>query len=390
MTNTATEAGAAPAQSSGGLPRIGAAALVVGHCAGLIDLVALPVWVGALVARFGFSPKEGGALVTLFLLGAVLASVLTARAFTRLPRKTLTVAGYAVAMICFLLASQQTAFGPLAALHLVGGLANGMALSLVHGSMGRAANPHRLFAIAGAGLGLTGVIFMGAVPSLLEAKGGHVIFLAFGVIMGVATLASLLAFPRLPDVVRTERSAPRVSLAPGVLAVVAGVSLMTFNQTMVFSFVEVIAHARDYAPQAIVATLIVMGIVNFVGPAPLAALLEKRLPARGVVLTGPALQAVLAMTLTFATAFAVWAPVATIYVGVQIFTHTFAFGLLARMDPTGRAVAATPAMLMTGSAFGPIVGGLLLETFSIHALGLMAVLIAALAITAFARGTRHA
>ena len=31
----------------------GATALVVAHCAGMIDLVALPVWVGALVERCG-------------------------------------------------------------------------------------------------------------------------------------------------------------------------------------------------------------------------------------------------------------------------------------------------------------------------------------------------
>lgn len=39
-----------------------------------------------------------------------------------------------------------------------------------------------------------------------------------------------------------------------------------------------------------------------------------------------------------------------------IFTHTFAFGLIARLDPSGRATAGTPAMLMVGSAVAPLVG----------------------------------
>ena len=39
-----------------------------------------------------------------------------------------------------------------------------------------------------------------------------------------------------------------------------------------------------------------------------------------------------------------------------IFTHTFAFGLIARQDPSGRATAGTPAMLMVGSAVAPLVG----------------------------------
>jgi len=48
-----------------------------------------------------------------------------------------------------------------------------------------------------------------------------------------------------------------------------------------------------------------------------------------------------------------------VIVGAQIFTHPFAVGLLATMDRLGRVVAATPAMLMIGSALGPVVGGAL-------------------------------
>jgi hypothetical protein len=45
---------------------------------------------------------------------------------------------------------------------------------------------------------------------------------------------------------------------------------------------------------------------------------------------------------------------ASVFAAVMIFTHTFAFGLLARLDLSGRAMAATPAMLMIGAAIGPI------------------------------------
>ena len=36
----------------------GRIALMVAHCAGMVDLVALPVWVGALIAQYGFSPRR--------------------------------------------------------------------------------------------------------------------------------------------------------------------------------------------------------------------------------------------------------------------------------------------------------------------------------------------
>ena len=73
---------------------------------------------------------------------------------------------------------------------------------------------------------------------------------------------------------------------------------------------------------------------------------------------------------------------------MQIFTNVFAFGLLARLDPTGRAVAATPAMLMIGAALGPVVGGTLGQTLGFGALGIAAVIVAAVSVGFFAKASR--
>jgi predicted MFS family arabinose efflux permease len=67
----------------------------------------------------------------------------------------------------------------------------------------------------------------------------------------------------------------------------------------------------------------------------------------------------------------------------MIFTHTFAFGLLSRLDSSGRAVAATPAMLMAGSAIGPIAGGTLVKYYGYGSLAVAAVLIATAAVACF-------
>ena len=48
--------------------RRGRIALMVAHCAGMVDLVALPVWVGTLIAHYGFDPQQAGGLATLFLV----------------------------------------------------------------------------------------------------------------------------------------------------------------------------------------------------------------------------------------------------------------------------------------------------------------------------------
>src|SRR5205085_8090239 len=105
--------------------RGGRAALMVAHCAGMVDLVALPVWVGTLMARYGFDPQQAGALATLFLAGAVTASLWVARRFQRVQGRWLAPAAYAAAAILFLACATTRQFGALAALHLAGGVAAG-------------------------------------------------------------------------------------------------------------------------------------------------------------------------------------------------------------------------------------------------------------------------
>jgi len=358
------------------------AALAVGHVVGMIDLVALPVWVGALVERYGFQPQQAGALLTLFLLGAVLASTLISRWFDRLNQRVVAVAGFAAAGIAFYLASLQTGFGQLAALHGLAGLSVGCALSMVHGTLGRTADPHRNYAIANIALGFFALVFLGGVPQLMIGFGAPVLFQIFAAVMGIAALVSLRWFVN-PAPVRSEARGGRMSGA--VWLTILGVCLMTFNQSMVFSFVEVIGGARGFSREAVLGTLLGLGIVNFIIAGPAAAILEHRLPAFAVVRAGPVVQAIFAVIVTSVAIFPVWAVVAAFFVAVQIFTHTFAFGLLAKMDQTGKSVAATPAMLMIGAALGPIVGGALGQNFGYGALGVAAVIVAGLSFLAFSR-----
>lgn len=363
----------------------GTAALVIAHCAGMIDLIALPVWVGALVERFGFTPQEAGSIVTLFLFGAFFASVMVAPRLNRLNQRLVAAIGYGAAALAFFVASTVSAFLPLLALHLVAGLSIGTALSMVHGTMGRAENPHRLFALAGLAIGFFGIVLLGAIPQLLIVRGGAVLFQIFALVMAIASLASAVLFLN-PVALEEQASVP---LSRAAWFTIFGISFMTFNQSMVFSFVEVIGKSRGFDAGSVLAVLIALGIVNLVLPSPLAAVLQKRVPASLVVRVGPMVQAVLALVVTSATVFTVWAPAAAVFVAVQIFTHTFAFGLLAKLEPSGRAVAATPAMLMIGAALGPIIGGALGENFGFSALGMAAVGVAAISILFFTKA-KHA
>jgi predicted MFS family arabinose efflux permease len=352
----------------------GRIALMVAHCAGMVDLVALPVWVGTLISKFGLDPQQAGALATLFLAGAVLASLVVAPRLDRLPGRWVAVAGFGVAALAFLFLSTTRQYGAMCALHALAGFSAGSALSVTHGTIARSPRPHRLFALVGIALGAFGIVFMGATPQIVAAVGGPALFVVFGGVMVVATLVSAVSFPAL-DASAPQRQATRARIAGPVWFGIVGIGAMALVQAMSFSFLERVGADRGFGLAAVTAVLVATGVVNLL-PAGLAALLEKRLVARHVLMAGPLLQAALVMVVMNADTFAPYAAAGAVLVAVMVFVHTFAFGLLARLEPTGRALAATPAMLMVGAAIGPVLGGTLVKASGYPSLGWAALVIA--------------
>ncbi|WP_373987178.1 MFS transporter [Duganella sp. BuS-21] len=376
----------------------GRIALMIAHCAGMVDLVALPVWIGTLMSRYGMAPQQAGTLVTLFLLGAVASSLFCAPRFQRLDKRAVATAGFAVSALAFLGLATTSEYTAMAGLHGLAGIAAGSALSVTHGTAGLSANPHRMFALCGMALGVFAIVFLGTLPGIVAANGGTALFIALAVVMLVAACTSAVMFPRGASRAANAAASPHSGAAHGaaqpkpvssaVWFAALGIGCMGLVQAMMFSFLERIGADRGYTTAAVTGVLIALGFVNLF-PAPLAALLEKRWPARLVVLAGPVLQAALALTIAHGGSFASYAGAGAVFAAVMIFTHTFAFGLVAQLEPGGRALSATPAMLMVGAAIGPVLGGTLVQQAGYGMLGTAAVVIAIIAVVCFARAGRQ-
>lgn len=359
--------------------------LMVAHCAGMVDLVALPVWVGTLIQYYQFDPQQAGGLATLFLIGAVLSSIFMASRFQRLKGRWIVAGGYALAATCFGLLTQSLDYPTMAALHAVGGVGAGAALSVTHGTIARSHNPHLKFAIVGVGLGMFAVLFLGASPKLIAEAGGDMLFTLFGAVMLVAAVVCAIGFPE-PEREASSATATAAPIPRAVWFGILGISAMALVQSMTFSFLERVGHDRGYSLNLITGVLVVLGMVNL-APAALAAFLEKHWSARRVLLAGPVIQAVLSAIIMSVPSYYAYAGAASVFAAVMIFTHTFAFGLMARLEPSGRALAATPAMLMVGAAIGPVLGGTLVKTAGYGSLGLAAVLIGTVAVVCMSRLT---
>jgi predicted MFS family arabinose efflux permease len=377
----------------------GKAVLTLAHVAGMIDMVALPVWIGALMQHYHYSPPQAGITVTVFLLGVVLASAFFAPRFNKLPRRVLAAGGFALAAAAFFVAGRQAvdaaSFQVLIALHAVAGLGVGCALSFTHGCIGRSANPHRLFAVVNVVLGVFAVGFFAVVPPLIQRVDASLLFMVIAATMTVAAVVMALAFPQPADALPVDAAAAAAGAANSAAAapqalvsaripraawfVIGVVMCLTLNQAMVFAFLERIGAERGFGVERVNGVLIALGFVNLL-PGVLAALLQRKWSPVAVGIGGPVGQALLALTMSGAATFLPYAVAASLYVSMVIFTHTFLFGLLSRLDTSGRAVAATPAMMMVGSCIGPALGGAIVQAFGYPGLGWAACAVACIAV----------
>lgn len=368
-------------------------ALIVGHTAGMIDMVSLPIWVGTLVAGYGYTPAQAGGLVTTFLIGVVTSSCGLAPLFHRLSMRWVPGCGFAAASAAFAGMWVASGFEAFLILHLCAGLAIGIALSATHGAIGRTSNPHRNFAYATVGFGVFSVIFVSFSVQVIAYTEPRSLFMIFAGVMVTAATVTLLLFPH-SEVAGAARSSasgekPRApKFEPVVWLLIAGLLGMNFNQSMNFSFVERIGSDHGWPASTVSMVLVGVAMISLI-PAPLAVFFERKINPVHVGIGGALLQAMLSFGLTSFSIVPGFAASAFFIPFVMIFSHTFLFGLISRVEPTGRAVAANPAITMGGGALGPLMGGLLVQTMGYGGLSLATSLVSAMAIGALMlAGTR--
>lgn len=363
--------------------------LVLCHCSGLIDLVAMPVWIGiVLIGMYGLDPQSAGILVSCFLGAAVLSSAIVSPRVSRIRGRVAVPLGYGAAAAAFITMATTRDYNTMIALHLVGGLGVGVGLSMAHSTIGSSSNPHRLIAVAFLALTLVSLGFLGGVSKLVVTYGGPVLFLSLGCIMLATAMFALIGFPsRHHSAAYPDVPAHHGKLPKAVWFAMFGTSFALLNHSMMFGFVERVGDAHGFSRGQLMNTMLMIGLVNL-SPGVLAAYFEKKISPKFVIVFGPLLHAMLCLTLTQTTTYAVYTVGSCLFPVVMTFTHTFIFAYLARLDPSGRAVAATPVMLMSGSAIGPFLGGTVAQNFGYPSLGWVVVALAIVSVSFFLAAVR--
>lgn len=359
-------------------------ALMTAHCAGMIDLVVLPIWIGVLVAYYHFDFKSAGLLVTLFLGGVTCASYISSFLLNRVNIKVFIVGGYFIASILFFICFSQSSLHSLSLLHFFAGGCVGLALSFTHGIVGKNTNPHRLFALLGMSLGIFSIFFMAATSHIIQSFGGNILFVILAIVMASAAIINAIFFPEKKNLglTKTLILQNKSKLTVQVWLIILGISLLSMTQALTISFFERVGSFRGFSAEQISGSLIVYTVICLI-PAPLAAFLQNRINKYWVICVGPVLQGCAALGIYFTSNYLCFTLFGACMAFTILFIHTFAFGLLAELDPSARAVSMTPAMLMSGSALGPIIGGVLIQYYGFEAIGLAATVLVCVQLVLF-------
>ena len=349
----------------------GRGALLIGHAAGMLDLVSMPLWVGVLIQFRHMSPSEAGLLITAYMVGVFLTSVVLAPRFDRLPARLIAIGGFIVGALAFFAIIKIDGFAALVPAHFVAGIGAGSALSMVHGTISRSVRPHRLFAIVNFGVAIFSIAFFATVPDAVQHN-PNVLFYVLGGLLILGAIAAAAAFPQPPEgLVRAGRTAAGAGALPLRFAVILaflGVALLSAGQGQTYAFLERIGAWRDFPASDIGHMLVVSGFLNLLAPI-VAALLENVVPRIGAICVALLIHAGICVAASTSTVFLPYAAAGSLLVFMTIFNHTFMFGTIAKLDPSGRAASSTPAMLTLGAAIGPALGGAVAQFAGFAAIG---------------------
>ena len=356
---------------------IGRGVLLVGHAAGMLDLVSMPLWVGILIQFRHMSALQAGLLITAYMTGVFFTSVALAPRFDRLPARAIAIAGFVLGALAFLAIVQVDGFATLLSVHFVAGIGAGSALSMVHGTISRSREPHRVFAIANFGVAIFSIVFFTTVPAAVQ-RNPDILFYVLSGLLVFGAAAAAIAFPKPPaEIVERFRQATggnTGSLRIALILAFVGVTLQSAGQGEIYAFLERIGAWRGFSAASIGNMLAVSGLLNLIAPIA-AALLENVVPRIRAICIGLCIHACFAALASNSPVFLTYAAGGSLLVFMSIFNHTFMFGAISKLDPSGRTASSTPAMLMLGAAVGPALGGAVAQFIGFSAIGTMSAVI---------------
>lgn len=334
---------------------------------GLLALLGLPFMIGATIDGLGLSESQAGSLGTVEFLAIMAASLFAAPFMNRIPRRTVAFVGVALALFGnFLCINQdQLTFNSLLIFRSIAGLGCGLSLAVGNATVSNSANPEKMAAqmsvLFVALMAITMLVFSWAT----EQWGYRGMYGALAVCMlGLSPLLFMLPQYAIEQPVTSNHPHAHKSLfSVTSFLMLAAMFVFALRDMSGWAFVERIGLDVGYSGAEIGMLLSVQAVLGISGPL-IASVIGSRFGLKIPLTIGIVASGLVYFVMLLLPTSVIAYTTSAMFIGCTYFyTLSYLTALAAELDSQGRIVAASGGFLSAGVAFGPLVGGYLIEQF---------------------------
>ncbi|MBU2979995.1 MFS transporter [Alteromonas sp. C1M14] len=360
-------------RSSAGFTPKAIAALIACHVAGLVFLPAMPLVMGAFVSDFAANSHWLGRIASLQLLttacGALCFSVMAGRFDCR------KLVLFAISTEIILNIATANANGVVALLTLRGlsGFAQGTLLAAAGAGAALTTRTEKTFAWYNIALATFAVIVLICGATVVPRYGNAGVF---GLIVCVDVLTLLVVLKQFPSFRLTSKHPTSffkgVTTIPGALQVLFALGLFGVALSGTQTFMERLGFFHGSTLDVMALALACGWCIAVASPFLLLLYCSRARTSFWLLSAAYGTIALLALALSFAPTAAIFLVAMALFTPVIMFIEPLQFGVLGRLDDSGRLAALGPAAISVGCGAGPLLTSMVVNNFSLVGVGLFA------------------
>jgi predicted MFS family arabinose efflux permease len=347
--------------------------MVFCHLAGLIFLPMMPLIMGAVAISLGASATGVGTVASIQLAATAIGAFLFSGLGTFINGRVLVIGAISCELTLNIASAYSSSLVELAALRGFSGLAQGVLLAAASATAVLGKKTEKTFVFYNVALAVFAVVFLFIGSYVIPLFGFGAGFLLFSALDLVALLFILNGFPRFNLAPRTNSIYYSSSLLSGIwtkpfLAMAFFGVAIAGTQT----FIERIGNWRG-AEFKMVAVYLALGwCLAVVAPLIIAPLRNYRRKSLAPLIFGYSSMVIVALTLSMVQPVAIYLLAAALFTPLIMFIQPLQFGVLGRLDDTGRLAAIGSAAISIGSGLGPLLASLSVKLFGLVSVGIFA------------------
>lgn len=348
--------------------------VAAGFLAAQTSVSCSPYFLGALMSQRHLAPSGAGILYAVEMSAFAVAMLLIAPRIDRLSLRSVVLAGVILMTVGQLGSAAAAGEMPLRLLRAAVGFGSGLVSAGSTAAGSRTRSPERIYAVATVAMTIVFAVLYLALAAAGRFHGPVGMFLLLGAFSAFLIPLMLL----VPDV--PCRSAPAAShqgtiswewLLPG-LAALAAMLAFNYGALAVWPFTEQIGeHIGLSVDRVALLTAIGSALASLAGL--FATWLGTRFGRLTPVTIGLVLQGIGSVAVCHASTALGFLLTYSWYLGLWYFGYAYILGVAAAVDPPGRLAVLTGMGYPASSALGGLSAGFLVQSYSLHSIGWLAV-----------------